>query len=145
MSKTVRFQTIPFSITTVFVYIYLNIKTVLFQTIQFSITTRFSSIKPIDRTLSGVTTSDQSEPGSDCNKVVLRIPLNLQHYWSFTIRLFSVISRTLVGVILSLGRDEVGVLCCPSQLGHFFLWKQEFHIFKEAIKRWLTDRWTEWD
>ena len=36
--------------------------------------TEFSSIWPIDRTLSGATTPDQSGPGSDANKEVLRIP-----------------------------------------------------------------------
>ena len=51
-----------------------NIKTVLFQVIQFSISTQFSSIWPIDRTLSSATTPDQSKPGSDGNKKVLCIP-----------------------------------------------------------------------
>ena len=45
----------------------LNVKTVLLQTIQFSLSTQFSSIWPIDRTLSGATTQNQSEPGSDRN------------------------------------------------------------------------------
>ena len=50
-------------------------KTVLFQTIQFSISTQFSSIQPIDRTLSGATTTPgQSGPGSGGNKGVPRIP-----------------------------------------------------------------------
>ena len=35
---------------------------------------QFSSIWPIDRTLSGATTLGQSGPGSDGNKAVLRIP-----------------------------------------------------------------------
>ena len=48
-------------------------KTVLFQTVQFSINTQFSSIWPIDRTLSGVTTLGQSRPGSNCNEGVLHI------------------------------------------------------------------------
>ena len=52
----------------------LNVKTVLFQVVQFSISTQFSSIWPINRTLSGVTTPGQSGPGSDGNKGVLRIP-----------------------------------------------------------------------
>ena len=52
----------------------LNIKTVLFQAIQFSISTHFSSIWPIDRTLSGATTSGQCGPESDSNEGVLRIP-----------------------------------------------------------------------
>ena len=49
------------------------LKTVLFQTIQFSINTQFSSIWPIDRTLSGATTPDQSGSGSDSNVGVLCI------------------------------------------------------------------------
>ena len=40
-------------------------KTVLFQIIQFSISTQFSSIWPIDKTLSSSTTPGQSGPGSD--------------------------------------------------------------------------------
>ena len=49
-------------------------KTVPFQIIQFSIITQFSSIWPIDRTLSGATTPGQSGPGSDGNEGVLHIP-----------------------------------------------------------------------
>ena len=79
MSKTVLFKTILFGIST-----QLNDKTVPFQTIQFSISIKvlilkqfyfnfsknaqFSSIWPIDRTLSGATTPDQSGPGSDGNE-----------------------------------------------------------------------------
>ena len=51
-----------------FVYIQLIGKTVLFQTIHFHISTQFSSISPIDRTLSGATTPGQSGSGSDGNK-----------------------------------------------------------------------------
>ena len=36
--------------------------------------TQFSSIWPLDRTLSGATSPSQSEPGSDGNEGVLRIP-----------------------------------------------------------------------
>ena len=71
-----------------------------FQTIQFSISTRLSSIWPIDMTLSGTTTPGRSEPGSDGNEGVLRIPQSSSIYWSLTIRLFSVISRTHVGGVL---------------------------------------------
>ena len=53
-----------------------NIKTVLFQTIQISVSTQFSSIWPINRTLSGVTTPGQSGPESDGNKGVLCVPQN---------------------------------------------------------------------
>ena len=49
-------------------------KTVLFQVIQFSISTQFSSISPIDRTLSGATTTGQSGPGSAGYEGLFRIP-----------------------------------------------------------------------
>ena len=62
MSKTFLFQAIQFS------------QTVLIQTIQFSISMQFSSMKPIDRALSGLTTLCQSEPGCDDNEGVLCIP-----------------------------------------------------------------------
>ena len=42
--------------------------------VQFSISMQFSSIWPIDRTLSGVTLPDQCGPGSDDNEGVLCIP-----------------------------------------------------------------------
>ena len=58
----------------------LNVKTVLFQVIQFSISTYFSSIWPIDRTLSGATTPSQ-------------------HYWNLIIRFSSVISIRFSSVI----------------------------------------------
>ena len=44
------------------------------QTIQFSSNTQFSSIKPIDRTLSGATTQDPSGLGSDGNEGIFCIP-----------------------------------------------------------------------
>ena len=47
---------------------------VLFQTIQFSRSTQFSSIWPIDRTLSSATTPGLCGLGSDGNKRVIRIP-----------------------------------------------------------------------
>ena len=52
------------------------LETVLFQTIQFSMIILFSSIWPIDRTLSGATTPGQSGPGSNGNEEVLRISQN---------------------------------------------------------------------
>ena len=51
-------------------------KTVLYQTIQFSISTQFSSIWPIDRSLSDAITLGLSGHGSDGNVGVLRIPQN---------------------------------------------------------------------
>ena len=42
----------------------------------------------------------------------------IQDYWNLTIRLFSVISRTLIGGggLLHLCRDSVGVFYSPNQL-----------------------------
>ena len=71
MSKQFYFKTIQFSVNT-----QLNVKTVLFQVIMLSISTQFSSIKPIERDLSGAATPDQSGPWSDGNDEV-RIALHL--------------------------------------------------------------------
>ena len=49
-------------------------KIVLFQTIPFSISTLFSSIWPIERTLSGTTTLDLRRSRSNGNEEVLYIP-----------------------------------------------------------------------
>ena len=69
MSKPVLFQTIKFTINTHFKckytvelsekFLFQNIhfsQKVLIQTVQFGISMQFSSIKPIDRALSGATT-----------------------------------------------------------------------------------------
>ena len=87
LSQTVLIQTIQFSVSTVsrlkqfyfkqFSFAEVrssNIKTVLFQVIQLSISTLFSSIWPIERTLSGATTPGQSWPGSDGKEGVLHFP-----------------------------------------------------------------------
>ena len=81
MSKTALFQAIQFSIQKQFHFkqlslalvFSLNIKTILFQAIQFSISMQFSSIWPIDRTLSGAIIPGQSGPGSNGNEGVLHI------------------------------------------------------------------------
>ena len=95
-SQTVLIQTIQLSIIIVFVYTHLNVKTVVFQTIQFSISSQFSSIWPIDRTLSGATTPGQSEPGSDGNEGIHRIPQSSSITRTSPSDLFSVLSRILV-------------------------------------------------
>ena len=46
----------------------------------------------------------------------------LKCYWNLTSRLFSVISRTLVGGVLPLYRDAIGVYCSPK-------YKSEINIF----------------
>ena len=53
---------------------YFNMKTVQFQVIQLSISTLFISIWHIDSTLSVVNTPDQGGPGSDSNEGVFLIP-----------------------------------------------------------------------
>ena len=67
-----------------------------------------SSIWPIDRILSGATTPSQSGPGSNGNEGVFHIPHSSTD-WSLNIRLFSVISRTLVEGWLALCRDASSV------------------------------------
>ena len=59
-------------------------KTVLFQSVQFSISTLLSSIWPINRTLSAVTIPGESRPGSDGNKGLLRIPPSSSITGAFT-------------------------------------------------------------
>ena len=41
-----------------------------------------------------------------------------QHHWNFTIRLFSVISRTLIEGVLPLCRGAVSIFYSPSRLGN---------------------------
>ena len=57
----------------------------------------FTSIWPIDRTLSGATTTGQSGLGIDGDEWGTLHSPKLLHYWSHTIRLLSVKSRTVVG------------------------------------------------
>ena len=87
-TKTVSFQTILWSISTQFkckYTVYLSktflfrvihfSQTVLIQAIQFRISTQFSSIWPIDRTLSGTTTPRLSGHESDGNEGIPHIPI----------------------------------------------------------------------
>ena len=71
----------------------------------------------------------------------------LLYYWSLTIRLFSVISRTRVWRVLHLDREAVGVLFCPSRLGQhrcYLVWNsikysQFSHLnqFKSKLNEYL--------
>ena len=103
--------------------IYLS-RSVLFPTIQFSIRMQFSSIWPIDWTLSGATTSGQSGPGKIGNEGVLCIPQSSSitgtspsdclvsypgHLWGG-------------GGISPLCREAVDIFYSPSQLGNSFLY-----------------------
>ena len=119
-SQTVLIQPTQFCISIYFVYTQLNVKTVLFQTIQFNVSTvamskivpfqnnsvhslninsinmHFSSIWPINRTLSGATTLGQGGLGSDGNEGVLRIPQSITRTSpSDCLELYS--GRSLVG------------------------------------------------
>ena len=85
-------------------YAQVNVKTVLFKTLQFSISTLFSSIWPIDRTISGATTPGQCAPGSDGNKDILRLPQNSSitgASLSDCLMSYSVYSLVVVGVLYS--------------------------------------------
>ena len=97
-------------------------KTVLFQTIQFSISTQFSSIWPIDRTLSGTPTLGQSGTGSDDNEGVLCILQSSGITWpSLSDCLVSYQGHSCRGGgFLPLCREAVGVFYSPSRLGNFF-------------------------
>ena len=64
-------------------------------------------------TLSGATTLGQRRPESKGNEGVHRIPQSSNITEASTSDLFSVINRTLIGGILSLCRDAVGVFCSP--------------------------------
>ena len=74
----------------------LNVKILLFQAIQFSTSTQFSSVWPRDRILSGAYHSEPEWIWEWWQWKGALHSTNLQHYWNLTIRLFSVISGTLV-------------------------------------------------
>ena len=122
----------------------LNIEAVLFQTIQFRISTKFGSLWPIDRTLSGGTSSDQSRPESDGNEGVFRIsksisntdasPSNcfVSYPWDSLGRSYPSPEKQLVystaptywasgqslsGGVLHVGKDAVSVFCNLKWLG----------------------------
>ena len=102
-------------------YVYsLNVKTVLFQPIQFNKSSQFSSIWPIDRTLSGATTPGQSGPGSDGNKGVLHIPQSSSITGTSPSDCLVVVSwKLIVGGerILLLCREAIGVFYSSSWPG----------------------------
>ena len=94
-------------------------KTVPFQLIQFCISTHFSPVWPIDRTLTGATTPGPEWIWERWQWWSTPHSLNLQHYWNLTNRLFSVISRTLIGgSFIPLQRSSQCVLQ-PQPTGQF--------------------------
>ena len=107
-----------------FVYTQLNDKTVLFQTIQFSISHLFAlslNVKQFYLThrYNNPIRWYQSRPEWQW-RGTLHSQM-FQNYWSLTIRLFNIISRTLVGGELAFGRDAVGIFYSPSWMGWYSL------------------------
>ena len=120
-----------------FVYTQLNDQTVLFLTIQFGIspsfvhhlndkqfylTHRYDPMRYYHSTPEWTREKWQwrGTPHSS----------NLQHYWSLTIGLFNVISKTLIGGVLPFCRDAVGVFHSPNPLGGYGR-VQVNHVFRD--------------
>ena len=97
-------------------------KTVLFK--QFSLAkVQFSSIWPIDRTLSGATTPGQSGPRSVSNEGVICIPQNSSITGTLPSNcLVSFPGHLLWGGVSYPSAKIVGVFYNPSQLGNVFYW-----------------------
>ena len=107
ISNSIKHQT--------FVYIQLNGKTALFQTIQFSISTQFKCWAVL---FDPIRCYHSRSEWIWQWRGILNFS-ELQHYWSLTVRMFSVIFLTLVGELLALYRDALSVFCSPSQLGQW--------------------------
>ena len=122
----------PLSVIWCQTHFYTN-KQYLFQTIHFRVRTQFCSILPIDRTLSVATTPGQSRHLNDDNIGVLNIPQS----FSLTIGLFSVISRTLVGEVLLLCSDTVGVFCSASRLDQEE-WKRKVYAYYDQVQYYIA-------
>ncbi len=99
----------------------LNIKTVLFQPIQFFISIQFSPTCPVNRTLLGASTPGQSEPGNDGNKGVLRIPQSSSIAGTSPSDCLVSYPGHLLGGVLPLCREAVGVFYSPHRLGNEIL------------------------
>ena len=94
-------------------------KIVLFLTIQFGVITQFSSIWPIDRTLSSPTTPGPSGLGSDGNEWVLHIPQSSSITEGLpSDGLMSYPERSSGGEVLLLYRDAVSVFYSLSQMSN---------------------------
>ena len=138
MSKTFLFQDIQFS------------QTVLIQTIQFRISMQFSSIYPIDRALNRW---DHSRPERTWDQWRWRsIPYyrKLQRYCKLTIRLFSLISRTLVGEVsypsVEVEKEFVGNIILKQAKAHVLRTFNSFNhcnstLIKILIIYLLTVKW----
>ena len=96
-------------------------QTVLIRTVQFILSTQFSSIWPIDRTLSGATTPSQSGHGSDGNEGVLCI---LQ-------------SSSITGTSPS----DCLLSYTGSSLGEFYPSAEMQLVYSTALADWATYIW----
>ena len=115
----IKVQIIQFSIRTYFCLRTVKCNTVLFQTIQFCISIQFSPVWPIDRTLSGATTPDQSRPGSDSNERVQHLPQSSSITGtSPSDCLVPYPGQSLARGFLPLCRVPVDVFYSPSRLGN---------------------------
>ena len=84
--------------------------------------TQFSSIWPIDRTLSGAITPGKSEPGSDGKEEVLCIPQSSRITGTSPLDcLVSYPGDSLGGEVLPLCRDAVSVFYSPIRMGNMTL------------------------
>ena len=84
-------------------------------------------------------TPGQSGPGSDGNEGIQRIAKKLQHYWNHTIRLLTVISRTLVrGVLHPLQRSSQCILQQKLTRQRWYKFKSwtEMFPFQIELIRW---------
>ena len=115
-------------------------KTVLFQTIQFNISSQFSTIWPIDRTLSSASTLSQSGIGGDGNEGVLHIPKS-SSITGTSIRLFNDICRTVVRELLPLCRGAVGVYYKTSRVGHRTLIGDVLFLCRGSVGVLYCHRW----
>ena len=134
MSKTILFRTIQFCTSIIF-FVYKQVQCqnqFSFQQIQFSISTQFSSFRPIDRTLSGATTSGQSWRGGDGNEGVLRfLQSSCITETSLSDCLMSYLGHSLKWG-LPLCREVVGVFYNPCRLGN------QSHPYKRTKVIWFN-------
>ena len=65
-------------------------------------------------------------------RAILNSP-KFQTYWNLTIRLLSIISRTLFGRVLLLCRDAVNVVCCPGRRSHKTLVARVLLLCRDAV------------
>ena len=123
-----------------FVYIRFNRQTLLFQIIQFSISNLFAlglNIKHFYVTLSGAIIPGQSGSGRE------HFTFSKLWGWILAIRLFTVISRTLIVEVLPLCRDAVGAFFSPSGLNQIHRYIRTYiHTYVlQIVKERKKEQW----